>query len=70
MPDKRATRFEPAAPSSARGSYVREGLLLLGFVAIVAASVITVALPELSDAAEPEPAEQAGEAAASTPDAG
>jgi hypothetical protein len=56
MADLRSPRFEPtpAAPGAARASYVREGVLLLGFVVIVAASIVTVALPELSDAAEPE----------------
>jgi len=35
-------------------SYWREGLLLLGFLAIVGVAVVTVALPELSDAPHPD----------------
>lgn len=50
--------------SDPRTTYWREGLLLLGFLAIVGVAILTVALPELSDAPHPddEPA-RAGEAA-------
>lgn len=37
-----------------RSQYVREGLLLLGFLAIVCVAIVTVALPELSDAPHPD----------------
>jgi hypothetical protein len=52
-----------------RASYLREGLLLFGFLAIVAVSVVTVALPELSDAEEREPSTTTAPAA-DQPDAG
>ncbi len=50
--------------SDPRTTYWREGLLLLGFLAIVGVAVVTVALPELSDAPHPDDeATQAGDAA-------
>jgi len=50
--------------SDPRTTYWREGLLLLGFLTIVGVAIVTVALPELSDAPHPddEPA-QAGDTA-------
>jgi hypothetical protein len=50
-----------------RSSYVREGLLLAAFLLLVGAAVVTVALPELSDA--PHPDDQAVQAG-NTPDGG
>lgn len=53
--------------SNERATYVREGLLLAGFLLLVGAAVVTVALPELSDAPHPDDREtQAGD----VPDAG
>jgi hypothetical protein len=50
-----------------RSTYVREGLLLAAFLILVGAAVVTVALPELSDAPHPDDGEtQAGD----VPDAG
>jgi hypothetical protein len=40
--------------SDPRTTYWREGLLLLGFLTIVGVAVVTVALPELSDAPHPD----------------
>lgn len=40
--------------SDPQATYWREGLLLLGFLAIVGVAIATVALPELSDAPHPE----------------
>jgi hypothetical protein len=40
--------------SDPRGTYWREGLLILGFLMIVGVAVVTVALPELSDAPHPD----------------
>ena len=53
--------------SDPRTTFWREGLLLLGFLAIVGVAIATVALPELSDTPHPDDREaQAG----GTPDAG
>jgi hypothetical protein len=53
--------------SDLRATYWREGLLLAGFLILVAAAVVTVALPELSDTPHPDDREaQAGD----VPDAG
>jgi hypothetical protein len=49
-------------------TYWREGLLLLGFLVIVGVAVVTVALPELSDAPHPEDGDAQNPAA--TADAG
>ena len=40
--------------SDLRATYWREGLLLAGFLMLVAAAVVTVALPELSDTPHPD----------------
>jgi hypothetical protein len=40
--------------SNERSTYVREGLLLAAFLLLVGAAVVTVALPELSDAPHPD----------------
>ena len=48
---------------SQRSLYVREGLLLLGFVLLLAASAVTVLIPELGKEPEAErraPVESAG----------
>lgn len=42
-----------------RGAYVREGLLLLGFLLLVAAGIVTVAMPELSKTPEDGPVKAA-----------
>lgn len=55
--------------SDLRSTYWREGLLLLGFLVIVGVAVATVALPELSDAPDQEPADEQS-STASTGDAG
>lgn len=47
-----------------RATYWREGLLLLGFLAIVGVAIVTVALPELSDTPHPDDREPQPDATA------
>jgi hypothetical protein len=53
--------------SDPRAMYWREGLLLVGFLLLVGAAIVTVALPELSDAPHPDDQEAHADSA---PDAG
>jgi hypothetical protein len=53
--------------ASTRSLYLREGLLLLGFLLLLAASALTVIVPELAKEPEADPqrsAPDAGEAVA------
>lgn len=50
-----------------RGDYVREGLLLAGFVLLVAAGIATVAIPELSKSPEDAPAKSSSAPPANAP---
>jgi len=50
--------------SDVRSTYWREGLLLLGFLVIIGVAVVTVALPELSDAPHPEDGDEQNTSAA------
>ena len=50
--------------SDLRTTYWREGLLLAGFLLVVAVAVVTVALPELSDTPHPDDREEQAPGAA------
>ena len=48
-----STGTRPPTTSPLERPYLREALLLLGFLLVLAAAIVTVAVPELSK--EPEP---------------
>ena len=59
----------PSTDARSRMPYLREGLLLLGFVLLLAAAAVAVVVPELSKEPEPEALPAASDAgvAATTP---
>ena len=64
-----ATDLHAGSPKHPTRPYLREGLLLLGFIAVLALSAFTVVLPELSRepdiAAKSQPPAQSAAPAAS-----
>jgi len=48
----------PNIPAPQRRHYLREGLLLAGFVLLVVAAVVTVVIPELSKTPDDAPTHQ------------
>lgn len=51
-----------AGRGARRGTWLREGLLLAGFVVLVVAAVVTVVVPELREAPEETSAARAPDA--------